>query len=127
MENEHKKKIINSYISSYNAFDIDGMIKDMDEGVCFQNISNNEINMETNGLENFVKVAKQAKDIFLTREQIPLSYDFKDNMVTVGIDYKGELASDLPNGLKKGETINLNGKSEFYFKDSKIVKLIDIS
>jgi hypothetical protein len=37
------------------------------------------------------------------------------------------VAKDLPNGLKKGEVLNLSGRSEFEFKDGAIFKLMDIS
>jgi hypothetical protein len=37
------------------------------------------------------------------------------------------VARDLPNGLKKGEVLNLSGRSEFEFKDGAIFKLTDIS
>jgi len=121
------KKIVDDYIASYNSFDIDGMMANMDKDICFQNVSNNIINMETKGLDEFAQAARQAKEIFSARKQKSTNYSFEGNMVVVSIDYEGEVAIDLPNGLKKGEVINLKGKSEFYFNDSKIVKLVDIS
>jgi hypothetical protein len=37
------------------------------------------------------------------------------------------LASDLPNGMKAGETLRLNGRSEFTFCDGKIYRIKDVS
>lgn len=49
------------------------------------------------------------------------------NNETTEIDYSATLATDLPNGLKKGHKIELKGKSIFKFLDNKIIELIDIS
>jgi hypothetical protein len=45
----------------------------------------------------------------------------------VEIDYKGILASDLPNGRNAGEKLELKGKSVFQIKDNKIIVLEDYS
>jgi hypothetical protein len=37
------------------------------------------------------------------------------------------LAKDLPNGLKKGQELNLSGKSIFKFSGNKITSLTDLS
>jgi len=34
---------------------------------------------------------------------------------------------DLPNGLKKGESLELKGQSIFHFKEQEIIKIQDIS
>lgn len=47
--------------------------------------------------------------------------------IVIGIDYEGVLAADLPNGMKAGEILRLNGKSEFTFRDEKIYRITDIS
>lgn len=55
------------------------------------------------------------------------SFETKDDQAFMGIDYEGVLASDLPNGMKAGETLRLNGRSEFTFRDGKIYRIADIS
>ena len=46
----------------------------------------------------------------------------------IDIDYEATLAIDFPGSIKKGEKINLQGKSIFTFNtDYKIEKLLDIS
>ncbi|HEX8333984.1 MAG TPA: hypothetical protein VF622_15300 [Segetibacter sp.] len=41
----NREKIIRNYIDGYNEFDVDKMIKDLDEAVTFENISNGQTNM----------------------------------------------------------------------------------
>jgi hypothetical protein len=36
------------------------------------------------------------------------------------------VAADLPNGIKKGQVLNLSGRSEFEFQDGAISKITDI-
>ncbi len=99
----------------------------MHDNVRFENISNGEITLATNGISKLKNQACQAKQYFKEREQKITSIDFRDDRVGVGIDYKGILAMDFPNGLKAGEKIELKGKSVFKFRDDKIIELKDIS
>ena len=48
-------------------------------------------------------------------------------MVTVDIAYRGELAVDLPNGMKAGEQLQLNGRSEFESDKGRLIKIADFS
>ena len=45
----------------------------------------------------------------------------------IEIEFHGVIAMDFPNGMKKGDEIKLNGKSIFEFKNSKIIRITDIS
>ena len=47
--------------------------------------------------------------------------------MTTDIVYEGVLAVDLPNGMKAGEELRINGCSEFEFKDGKIYRITDFS
>jgi hypothetical protein len=47
--------------------------------------------------------------------------------VNVEINFRGILAIDLHGGLKSGETLAMNGKSTYVFKDSFIILLVDES
>jgi len=111
----------------YNNFDVEKMVPDMHDNVRFENISNGEITLATNGIAKLKNQACQAKQYFKEREQKITSIDFRDDRVEVGIDYKGILAMDFPNGLKAGEKIELKGKSVFKFRDDRIIELKDIS
>ena len=126
-DNETRKKIVESYVRAYNNFDIENMLKDMDEGVIFRNISGGAVNLTTNGIEELRKQAEYAKELFSEREQKITGLKFGENEVEVEIVYSGTLAADLPNGLKQGDKIELNGKSIFRFAGNKIIEIEDIS
>lgn len=118
---------IENYLKAYNSFDINGMLKDLHKDVVFENISNGEINLSSKGIQEFKALAEQAKDMFAERQQQITHQEMKGYEVVVGIHYRGVLAKDLPNGMSAGETIELNGKSEFTFKNDLIIKIKDIS
>lgn len=122
-----QKVAIENYISSYNSFDVDGMIKDLSHEVVFENISEGQVDMKLEGLEAFKEQATAATNYFSEREQEISSWNFQDEIVSVDIEYVGILAIELPNGMKPGDTLKLKGKSTFVFSDNKIVKITDES
>lgn len=125
--NEEQVKLIQNYIDGYNEFDIEKMTCNFDDNVIFKNIQNGEVNMTLNGLNAFKQQAEQAKFYFENRQQQITSIKHDNDKTEIEIDYSATLASDFPNGLKKGERLELKGKSVFVFKDSKIIQLTDIS
>lgn len=122
-----QKEIIEYYVNSYNSFDIIGMTKDLDEKVVFENISNGKVDLRTEGISEFKEQAGLAKQYFQERRQTIESWNFGENTVSIGIDYEAILAKDLPNGLKKGDTLRLKGQSEFEFRDGRIIRITDKS
>ena len=124
---QEQEKIIRKYINSYNNFDVKGMINNLHNDIFFENISNGEINLMTKGINEFHNQAELAKEYFKQREQKILKITFINNSVEVEIDYAGILNIDFPNGLKKGDKLQLRGKSIFKFKDDKIIEIKDIS
>jgi hypothetical protein len=127
MNKKNKKDLIDKYISSYNAFDIDSMMSLLHSDIEFKNISNGEETASTSGEMEFRKLAEQSTSLFSSRKQTIESFNVTDEKISVGISYEGVLAVDMPNGLKAGDSINLKGTSMFSFKDGKICKIIDIS
>lgn len=123
----YREEIITNYIDGYNQFDIDKMVANFDSNIVFENIQNGEINMSLNGLTEFRQQAEQAKKYFTTRTQTIKSFKHSKYNSEIEIDYFAVLSIDLPDGLKKGEELNLKGKSIFCFTDGRIVKLTDIS
>ncbi len=122
-----REEIIKNYVDGYNAFDIDKMVRDFNEAIIFKNINNDEVTIVLNGIEAFRKQADQAKSYFESRLQTIKSFKHKGDTTEIEIDYIATLASDLPNGLKKGEQIDLSGRSIFKFSEDQIVELIDIA
>ncbi len=128
-DTEIKKRVIENYIKAYNNFDIENMLKDMDERVVFRNISGGEVNMQTNGIDEFRKQAESAKELFSQREQKITALKFGESQAEAEISYRGTLAADLPEGLRAGSEIALDGKSIFHFTTAgdKIIGIDDIS
>lgn len=121
------QRIIKSYIRAYNSFDIDGMLSNVHDNVRFENISDGEVNLTTNGIVELKKQAEQAKKIFKEREQKITGIRFSKDQVEIDIDFKGIVAVDFPNGIKTGDVFELKGRSVFRFRDNKIIEIKDIS
>lgn len=122
-----RDKIIRNYIDGYNEFDIGKMVYDLTENIIFQNILNGEVNMRLSGINAFKQQAEQAKSCFENRRQQITAIKHDSDKTEIEIDYSATLATDFPNGLKKGDKLKLNGKSIFKFLDNKIVEITDIT
>ena len=127
MESSQAKKLVTDYIEAYNRFDVDGMLSHLHEEVVFRNISNGEVNLTLTGTEAFRQQAQQALQYFSQREQCVTDWQVADNRVEVLLDYSAVAAMDFPDGLKAGDTLQLQGKSVFQFADERIVSIDDIS
>lgn len=127
MRQDLYQKIIENYIDAYNSFDINRMLSDMHDDIKFENISNGDVNLVTNGSMELRNQAEQAKKLFKERIQKIRDIKFYDDLVEVEIDFKGVLAVDFSEELKAGSVIELKGSSIFRFKDNKIIELKDIS
>lgn len=114
-------------LKAYNAFDIDGMMATVHPEIEFQNVSDGQVTAAITGAEEFRQLAERAKALFASRCQTITAFAVSETGVSVDIAYEGLLAKDLPNGLKAGQTLKLNGRSQFEFKDGKISRLIDYS
>lgn len=121
------KKIISGLIEAYNHFDVKKMLRDVHPMVQFQNISDGEITVEANGIDELRVQAEKARHYFTQREQKITDIRFEDDWVEVEIDYTAVLAVEFPNGLKPGDELKLKGKSIFRFEDEKIIEIKDIS
>ncbi|MFS2186090.1 nuclear transport factor 2 family protein [Mucilaginibacter sp. Mucisp84] len=124
---QQRELIISNYVKAYNNFDVEEMLKNLAPYVKFQNISNGDVDMELDGIAAFRSQTEQAIELFERREQIIRSFKHTGNKTEIAIDYNAILAADLPNGLKKGDELNLKGHSIFTFDGDKIVGIMDIS
>ena len=123
---EIRKKAVENYVKSYNDFDVENMLKDLDENVVFRNIADGTVNLTTEGIAEFREQAERAVNLFSQREQKITRLKFSENEVEAEISYSGIIAVDLPGGLKSGSKIELDGKSIFRFAADKIVEIEDI-
>ena len=122
-----REKIISDYIDAYNHFDIEGMLLYIDEDVKFENSSGGVVNLSLIGVIAFKEQAVEAAKLFSKRKQTIISFRHHAQLTEVEIIFHAVLAADFPNGLRKGEELNLKGKSVFRFSGDKILELKDIS
>jgi hypothetical protein len=127
MDEEERRHLIEDYISAYNAFDIDGMMSLVHPDIEFRNLVSGQVNATASGRSEFRQMAEQSKTMFTSRKQTMTGFTSKEEQVFIEISYEGVLASDLPNGMKSGETLRLIGRSEFAFRDGKIFRITDMS
>ncbi len=127
MNEDEKRSVIEQYLNAYNAFDIKGMISVIHHDIEFKNVSGGEVNATASGVDEFHELAEQSNRLFSSRKQTITSFRTENDKAFIDVAYEGVLASDLPNGMKAGETLRLNGRSEFTFRDGKIYQITDIS
>ena len=110
------EETLREYIQSYNSFDIDKMLSLFTEDCIFENISNSSPPLKVVGIRELEKTARGSSKLFKERQQKIVNQVFADNRAAVRIEYNAVLASDLPNGMKAGQTLNLQGASFFEFE-----------
>lgn len=122
-----EQQIVENFIQRYNAFQIDEMGELFTEDCLFQNISNSAGSFECRGKDEFLKLATQSALLFTERQQKITNWVIAPHKIAVEIRYVAKLAHDLPNGLKKGEILELKGVSIYEFETGKIKRLVDFS
>jgi ketosteroid isomerase-like protein len=127
MDPGEQRSLIDRYLVAYNARDIDGMMATIHPDVQFKNVSGGEVNATASGADEFRQLAEQSKGLFSSREQTVRAFESDGDKAVVEVGYEAVLAVDLPNGMKAGETLRLDGRSEFVFRDGRIYQLADYS
>jgi ketosteroid isomerase-like protein len=127
MSDDEKRTLVERYVAAYNTFDIDGMMAVIHPNIEFKNISGDEVNATASGFDKLRELAEKSKSLFTSRKQTITGFEVNGDQASVEIAYEGVLACDLPNGMKAGETLRVNRRSEFTFRDGKIFRLTDIS
>ncbi len=127
MDRDEQRFLIDRYIAAYNAFDIDGMMATVSPDVQFKNVSGGEVNATASDASEFRQLAEQSKELFSSRNQTVRTFESDEDKAVIEVAYEAVLASDLPNGMKAGETLRLKGRSEFVFRGGRICQLADYS
>ncbi len=127
MENQ-RQHIIQNYIQAYNSFDVKGMLTDLANEITFNNFANGQLNLSLNGVDEFKQQAELACTFFSQRAQQIIALEQEGQAVKVDIQYHAILAQDISATLKKGDHLDLKGKSIFHFNNNhQIVKIEDFS
>ncbi|MDK9705554.1 MAG: nuclear transport factor 2 family protein [Desulforhopalus sp.] len=127
MTPDEMKTLVERYIAAYNRMDVDEMLLTVHPDVEFKNISAGMVNASTTGISELRALAQQSLSLFTERQQVIESFQCEGSRAQVAIVFRAVVASDLPNGLKSGQVLNLTGRSEFEFHDGAISKITDIS
>lgn len=125
MTEQEANGIISEYIAAYNRFDVDQLVELLHPEIDFRNYAGEEITARAEGKEEFRTLADQSRELFSSRRQTVQGVKWENGVALVDVDFAGELAVDLPNGMNAGDLITLKGKTEFVFSDGKILKLYD--
>ena len=123
--NKQREQIIKNYLKSYNDYDIGGMIKDLDRDIVFENISNGNLDLRTQGLDKFREHTESEIQYTQQRERTVESWQFDESKVSIHIKFKGILSVDIMEKLEAGDVLELKGKSEFVFDNEKIQRITD--
>lgn len=119
--------LVDRYIDAYNRKDVDTMLAGVHPQVQFENISAGVVNASTTGVEELRILAQQSLSLFSERQQKIESFEIQGPVAVATIAFHAVVAADLPNGLKKGQVLNISGCTEFEFQDGAISKITDIS
>lgn len=119
--------IIGRYIRCYNARDIDGMLDCVTEDVIFENISNTGQTMRLEGREAMADVARLSGNAFSYRRQKILNFVHAGDHASAEVAFEAKAAVDLPNGVKAGDMLHLQGASFFELRDGLLCRIADYS
>ena len=119
--------IVARYIDAYNRMNVQAMLDCLSGDVRFINRSNGETTNETHGIEAFRALAEQGVQLFAEREQTILDCIAIDDRAAVRIGYRAKVKTDLPNGWKAGQEVEMTGTSFFMISKGKISEVIDAS
>ncbi len=119
--------IVARYIDAYNRMNVQAMLDCLSGEVRFINRSNGETTNETHGIEAFRALAEQGVQLFAEREQTILDCIAIDDRAAVRIGYRAKVKTDLPNGWKAGQEVEMTGTSFFMISEGKISEVIDAS
>lgn len=125
MRKDEKRALIERYLAAYNSLDVDGMLAVLHEEIEFENVSDGEVTVSTTGKSEFRRLAEQSRDAFSSRRQTMTSFADVGAGATIEVQYNAVLAADLPNGMKKGQVLDLVGRSAFIFQDGLIRQISD--
>jgi hypothetical protein len=131
-----QKDLIDRYLAAYNAFDIEGMLAQLDPAIRFENYAGGQLTADASGIDAFRRLAEQSKGLFSEREQrvtglteslTPSSLTPSGATLVAQIAWRGRIAADIPGGPPAGTLLEMRGVSEFDFGGGAITKIVDRS
>lgn len=127
MTNTDLPELIVRYLAAYNRFDVNGMLALLTTDIVFENFSRDQLTESTQGADQFRDLAQRSTTMFSEREQRVTGFTIQPTSTVVDIAYRGRLAVDVPDGPAAGTVLELQGQSEFWFRDGLVSKIVDRS
>jgi hypothetical protein len=121
------RALIDRYIDAYNRMDVDGMLATMHREITFENYTAGVLSVRTLGIEELRHLAESSRHLFLARHQTITGYSEAAGVAHAHIAFEGTFAVDLPNGVRAGQRIAINGRSEFKELDGLLIYIADHS
>jgi ketosteroid isomerase-like protein len=127
MDAMQAKMLVNKYVEAYNGFDVPGILACLHPDVQFEHSTNGDVTVRLEGKAAFEAQATRAAAWFTERKQHVTAFRWQDEQAEVDVDYFAITATDLPNGIKAGTTLQFSGRSVFCFRDKLIALIQDFS
>jgi ketosteroid isomerase-like protein len=127
MDATQAEKLVDSYIEAYNCFDVPGMLACLHPDVQFEHSTNGDVTVRLDGKAAFEAQATRAAAWFSERMQHVTAFRWQEEQAEAAIDYFAITATDLPNGIKAGTTLQFSCRSVFSFRDELIAFIQDFS
>lgn len=121
------KELVDRYLAAYTAFDVPGMLSLLSPDVVFENYANDQLTATAQGIDEFRKLAESSRDLFSERSQSLVSLRVEDDHAIAVIEFRGRLSRGIADGPGAGAEIAITGKSEFAFRDGRIIRIVDRS
>ena len=121
------RALVDRYLDAYNRMDVDAMLATMQDEVVFENYSASVLSVRTIGIAELRHLAESSRHLFSMRRQTITAWREADDRGYASIHFEGTFAIDLPTGVRAGQSIALDGRSEFRQHDGKLVYIADHS
>lgn len=121
------RALVDRYLDAYNRMDVDAMLATMQDEVVFENYTAGVLALRTVGIAELRHLAESSRHLFSMRRQTITAWREADGRGYADIRFEGTFAVDLPNGVRAGQSIALEGRSEFRQHDSRLVYIADHS
>ena len=121
------QQTVERFYQAFAQLDADTMAACYAPDVVFENYTSDQLTASAQGIEEFRTLAEQSRGLFAEREQQLTALREWPERAVAGIAFRGVLAADIPGGPQAGSVIELDGKSEFEFRDGCITRIVDRS
>lgn len=121
------RSLVDRYLDAYNRMDVEAMLATMQDDVVFENYTAGVLSLRTLGVAELRHLAESSRHLFSMRRQTVTAWREMDGRGYASIQFEGVFAVDLPNGVRAGQPIALDGRSEFRQHDGRLIYIADHS